>query len=176
MQMQTTVGINRKVESVGVVPRPHACLVVLFPLFIAGINDVGFRLFWSSTGFPRFVLLCFQFLLNQVEIQLICFGFSAAAAKGKYAKRRYNNGRWMLWSRPCAFICWASKANKSSVGCLWRGCTVGAAVKFNKCKTHSILQILQKISSSSFPSFLSEIFLTQLVQTLCPIECPTLFN
>lgn len=74
-------------------PPPLARLFVLFPLFIAGINDVGFRLFWSSTGFPRFVLLCFQFLLNQVEIQLICFGFSAAAAKGKYAKRRYNNGR-----------------------------------------------------------------------------------
>lgn len=77
-----------------VCPAPRLPLRALFFLpFIAGINDVGFRLFWSSTGFPRFVLLCFQFLLNQVEIQLICFGFSAAAAKGKYAKRRYNNGR-----------------------------------------------------------------------------------
>lgn len=84
--MQTTVGINRNVESVGGGTHPIARLL-LFLLFIAGINDVGFRLFWSSTGVSRFVLLCFQFLLNQVEIQLICFGFGCGGRKREIRKK-----------------------------------------------------------------------------------------
>lgn len=62
--------------------------------FIAGINDGraaaafgarGFRLFFCR----RFLFFSFYsvcFMLNQVEIQLICFGFSFEYGKAKYAK------------------------------------------------------------------------------------------
>lgn len=45
------------------------------------------------------------------------------------------------------------KGEQKFLGFLWRGCTVGVAVKFNKCKTHSILQILQKKSTEEFSPF-----------------------
>lgn len=110
--------------------------------FIAGINDVGLRLFWSATCISRFVLLffsflffwyCVYFLLNQVEIQLICFGFGCGR-KGKYAKGVIiMDERWMFPShhpQHWESICWASKATEGSTDST-------GSFKSNKCKTHS---------------------------------------